>query len=333
MNHLTTQYQELQQKFSSGGFSQSAIPSSRIITIPAFENKNHFPDYSKITKEIEEIISMSYDQLKNEVEQRFEIFSSKNTLVYKTLENKIENVSSDTNKIKQDLNKHLERNCDAIKDLEKHLEATENINLDRYKELTMKFNASSLSSLTDEIVSIKHKIDRCEDFKKCFETNEIRRELEVKEASQSAWNVESKIKDVEQVLAKFINSNRGDSESHLKSLVTSFESRLDYTEATLKKYLNVQKSLHKKVETLSDIFENSRREQTVKIRNRSSSSKSNKSITPKGQKNEEPLYSPTLNSSRVSILKTTPRGKASKAQSTQKSRIDILYDELSNMFT
>lgn len=321
---LTARYEELQQYVTGIAFRDSSAPIGKSL---GFEKKST-QDYSKIAKELEELINISGQQLKNEMEQRFDIFSSKNNVFYKGLEHKIEVAELGKVQLKQEFEKELEKliekNCEIIKDFEYKFEAGMKMNLDRYKEVNMKIKEGTIGTNTGEIGEIRKKIKKFSEFQQKLEENEVRRELEVKEASQSAWNVESQVKHLEEELENYKSSNSKTPE--FESLFAPYESRLSYLTSTVKKYLSVQKTLHKKVEFLASLCEPG---QTLKKPPRKRSI-SNKSSTSNRSQALDSSYSPSLNSSRVSILKSTP--KFIPRPTSQRSRIDILYDELSNMF-
>ena len=338
IKQIFTRYEELQQQVSNVVFNQGLVPAGKGLKSTSTENLNTFQDNMKIVKDLEELIAISNQQIKNELEQRFEILSTKSNILSKGLEAKIDDNTYFKTQTKQDFSKELERmiekNYETIKDLESKIDANANMNLDRYKELSVKLNASSLSNLTDEITFIKQKLIRIDEFKKQFEENEVRRELEVKEASQSAWNVENQIKHIEQN----INASRHGKEPRFESLLEPLETKQNYLTMTVKKYLSVQKSLHKKVEIISEILEGLRNKKKPTLENtktskRSISNKSKNSNRSRNTKTLEASYSPSLYSSRVSILKPASKILSSRPASAKKSRIDILYEELSNMFT
>jgi hypothetical protein len=325
IKQLGTRYEELYLQMSNISLSKSWESANPVF----LDNKKSFIDFPKLAKDLEDLVSANTYQIKSEIEGRLDIISSKNSKVIKALENKLENSQNDNkNKLEFDksIEKAIEKNCEAIKDLEYKLEAVVSLHTERYKELSSKLIACSASNLSEEMIGIKHKIIKIDEFKRKFEENEIRRELEVKEASQSAWNVENQVKSLEKELKDYRNSyNVKDYHKYAQDFISPIESKLNYVTNTLKKYLLIQKSLHRTVESLSKSLRNPE-----------------KGLKPSSQKRTRPKaspikanssYSPSLNSSRVSILKNTSRKIPQRPGSTNRSRIDILYDELSSMFT
>ena len=192
IKNIIARYEELQQQMTNLTFGQNlnTEKNSQKTGNFVFEAKNSYPDYSKITKELQELIFLASQQVKNEVDQKFEIFQSKNSIFLKNFESKIETFAFNDEKTRQEIDKKIEKiekkSENVKKDVENKIEAALNMNLERYKELTHKINAGTGYSLNEEIIGIRQKFSKIEEFKKNFEENEVRRELEVKEASQSA---------------------------------------------------------------------------------------------------------------------------------------------------
>ena len=139
--------------------------------------------------------------------------------------------------------------------------------------------------------------------------------------------MENQLKSLENDIKEFKNFGNKGFDKDFKSFIEPFDKKLEFLSATVKKYLSVQKVLHKKLDSMASVLKVSDKKEKKGILK--SRSRSNKSKT---SNKGDSSYSPTLNSSRVSFGNPTPR-RQGKPASFQKSRIDILYDELTNMFT
>lgn len=326
---LSSRYEDLSQQVSTLAISYQF--QSTPIKTTTLDIKPPIFDYTKITKDLESLIKISTEQVKSELEQRLDLLQSKNSVLSKSFDTKSENLQVFEDRIKQDVDSEMKKLIAQtqylIHDFEYKLEAAQEMNSERYKEIILKINGSSSNMMTEELGGLKHKVFRLEEYRKVCEDNEIRRELEVKEASQSAWAVESQLKqlqkDIDDLRPCFVNQKQNFQTS---DIYAKLEERVNYLGTTVKKYLQVQKALHKKVENLCDVIKDMGRPRSK------SAEKGNSSRSKKGNTGDS-SFSPSLGSSRVSILKPTRLSRPKSTKSAQKSRIDILYDELSNMFT
>ncbi|OMJ85446.1 hypothetical protein SteCoe_13204 [Stentor coeruleus] len=327
---LSSRYEDLSQQFSTLAISyqfQSTPLKTNTIDIkpPPF-------DYTKITKDLESLIKITTEQVKSELEQRLDLLQSKNSVLSKSFDTNTEVLQVFEDRIKQDIDSEIKKLIAQtqylIHDFEYKLEAAQEINSERYKEIMVRVNGSSSNMMNEELSGLKQKFFRLEEYRKVCENNEIRRELEVKEASQSAWAVESKLKqlqkDIEDLRPCFVTQKPS---FQTPEIYSKLEERVNYLGTTVKKYLQVQKALHKKVENLCDAVKDMGRQRSKSTEKNGNSSRS------KGRNTGDTSFSPSLGSSRVSILKPSRLSRPKSTKSAQKSRIDILYDELSNMFT
>ncbi|OMJ72084.1 hypothetical protein SteCoe_29565 [Stentor coeruleus] len=317
---LSSRYEDLSQHVSTLAISYQF--QSTPLKISTLDIKPPIFDYTKITKDLESLIKISTEQVKSELEQRIDLLQSKNSVLSKSYDTRSDILQVFEDRIKQDVDSEMKKfivqTQNLVHDFEYKLEAAQEMNSERYKEIVVKANGSSLNIMNEELGGLKQKIFRLEEYKKVCEDNETRRELEVKEASQSAWTVESQLKQ----LQKDIDNLRPCFSSQKPSfqpndIYTKLEERVNYLGTTVKKYLQVQKALHKKVENLCDVIKDMSRQ-------RSKSAEKGNSSRSKGRNNGESSFSPSLGSSRASMLKPSGLSRP-KSTKTQHRKAELIY--------
>jgi hypothetical protein len=299
---LTSRYEDLQ----TNQMTCSSFPANRGSYASA-SNTISSSFNSQLIKDLHDFISMTSAQVKNEVDQRLELLNSKQVLFMKSIETKVDSILSIEGKLKEDhevqMMKLAEKSSELQKDFLNKLENSTSLQTERYKELAAKINCSGQVFLTEEISAVKIKLAKIEDLHKTWTDQEVRRELEVKEASQAAWNVENLFKGLEKQV--FVAHEKINSLNELKD-----DQKINYLAASLKKYVALQKKLFEKVEKVE--------EQVFVI------------VKKQRKPSKTPDSDRSLGSARGFKQSKTPKGQV-RGKNNTRSRIDVLYDELTKM--
>ena len=308
---LTSRYEEMQTTLMTSGLLNFSSLSqfnqtSHRAAHPSSSQANAIN--SQIIKDLQNFITSSSDQLQSDLDQRIELINSKQLLFIKSIESKIEHILNLEPKLKENsdmqLSRLIEKSSDLQQDFLSKLESMTSLQSERYKELSAKINASGQVYLSEEISLVKQKVAKIEETYRNWQENEMKREFEVKEASQAAWNVENQFKLIEKQVNS-INLKIASSSDHGE--MKESDNKINYLAGSLKKYVSLQKVLHGKVETLE--------ENLLALQQRS---KRRPSKTPDSDRS----------TSSVANKKQTPKNKA---KSSSRSRIDVLYNELTKM--
>lgn len=311
---LTTRYEELQTGFSS--FTYANAQRGQMLSA----SSGNFQVPSQVIKDLQEFVCMNSAQIKNEIEQRIEILNSKQVIFCKSVESRVDGVQSLESRVKEELEVHMmkiaEKSAELQKEVSAKLESIVSLNSERYKELSHKVSMSSSTVLSEDLSTIRQKLNKFEDLHKLWQDNEMKRELEVREASQAAWTVENQLRQIEKQISSFSSKLNSLSEFPDSNYLTGIDSKINHLASSLKKYVSLQKILHSKVESLED---------TVKHISHKRSKEQQARKTPDSDR--------SMSISKVSSLKPspTPRNKTPKVKSEARSRIDILYDELTKI--
>lgn len=308
---LTSRYEDL----------QTTLMTSGLLNFPNLSQFNQTPHRvvqtsqsqansinSQIVKDLQNFITSSSDQLQSDLDQRIELINSKQLLFIKSIESKIEHILNLEPKLKENsdlqLARLIEKSSELQQDFLNKLESVTSVQSERYKELLGKINSSGQIYLSEEINAIRQKIGKIEDIHRNWQENEMKREFEVKEASQAAWNVENQVKSIEKQL-NGINLKLASASD--QGEMKESDNKINYLAGSLKKYVSLQKVLHSKVELLEENLSSlqqrsKRRPSKTPDSDRSTSSIANKKPTPKN-----------------------------KSKNSSRSRIDVLYNELTKM--
>lgn len=311
---LTSRYEELQTGFST--FTYASAQRGQIL--PAPSGSLQVP--GQVIKDLQEFICLNSAQVKNEIEQRIEILNSKQVVFCKSIENRVDSVQSLESRVKEEIEVNMmkiaEKSAELQREVSSKLESIVSLNSERYKELSHKVSMSSSNVLSEDLSAVRQKLGKIEDLHKVWQDNEVKRELEVREASQAAWTVENQLKQLEKQVSGFSSRLSSLSEYPDSHFVAGIDSKVNHLAGSLKKYVSLQKILHSKVESLED---------TVKHLSHKRFKEQQARKTPDSDR--------SLSVSKTSNLKPspTPRNKTPKVKNESRSRIDILYDELTKI--
>ena len=309
---LTSRYEDLQTNFSSLSYTSVQNRQMTPTQAPAPNANTQIPN--QVIRDLQEYINLNSMQVRNEVDQRLEILNSKQLVFCKGIENKLDSLQYLEARVKEELEVSLkkisERSAELQKDFSSRLESTVSLNSERYKELMHKVNMSGSSVVTEELNTMRQKLARIEESHKAWQENEMKRDLEVREASQAAWTVETQLKQLEKSFSSKVPAASEHPDHYFQN---AFDAKVNHLAGSLKKYVSLQKVLHAKVESLEDVI---RSLQTVKIK--------------KASESDRNLSVPKAHSS-SSRPSPTPGNKTTTAKNGTRSRIDILYDELTKI--
>lgn len=306
---LTSRYEDLQTNFNS--LSYTNVQNRQTISTPSVNSQ--IPN--QVIKDLQEYINLNSIQVRNEMEQRLEILNSKQIVFCKGVENKVDGLQYLEKRVKEELEVSLmkiaEKSAEMQKEFSAKIESTVSLNSERYKELVHKVNMSGSTILSEDLNIIRQKLARIEDIHKVWQDNEMKRDLEVREASQAAWTVETQLKQLEKNFSGISSklSTLGEhSDPHFQTI---FDSKINHLAGSLKKYVSLQKILHGKVESLEDAIK------TLQMS--------------KVKKNSDSDRNLSVSKAHSSKPSPNPRNKTANTKTGTRSRIDILYDELTKI--